>query len=167
MVERSVAGEVSPICTESRKLASHFFALHEREEVCPRTAEDHFGRYVFRELNTEADAKANLGRSSGACNWRQPGSVHTNSYLRLYFDGSYKDGSCGAGFVVFASESPGVQDDSWQMVAWMCFPVEADSITAAELEAAAAAHAFVSRYLDSPTLWSSFFNDYCPWSYAA
>ena len=52
------------------------------------------------------------------------------------------------------------------MIAWMCFPVVASSITAAELEAVAAAQAFVSAYLDEPNGWQVFFEQYAPWSYS-
>ena len=82
--------------------------------------------------------------------------------VRVWTDGSYKDGACGSGFVVFGSPAPGPMDDNWDMIAWMSFGVEADSITAAELEAVAAAHHFVAHLLDNPQDWHAFFSQYKP-----
>ena len=129
--------------------------------------DDHldFHRHIFGEINADADSKANLGRMSGACSWHSDFNPVDYCCLRLYFDGSYKDGACGAGFVLFASSDPGPQDDRWEMAAWMCFTVFADSITAAELEAAAAAHAFVVQLLCNSHEWHTFFESYKPWSY--
>ena len=131
--------------------------------------QDHldFHRHVYRELNGDADAKANLGRTSGRSYWHRAGSFYSMPCLRIYFDGSLKDGICGSGFVAFASSQPGLDDSNWAIVAWMCLRVEANSITAAELEALAAAHAFVSACLSGPDSLAIFFEQYVPWSYTS
>ena len=85
--------------------------------------------------------------------------------VRVFFDGSLKDSCCGSAFVAFASSDPGLSDSGWEVVAWMCFKVVASSITAAELEALAAAQAFVIAFLDGPEATHSFFEQYVPWSY--
>ena len=68
--------------------------------------------------------------------------VHCNSgypFLRVYFDGSFKHGQCGSGFVVFASRDPEAQNNNWTMIAWHSFRLPTKvSCTAAELEAMAA-----------------------------
>ena len=120
---------------------------------------------MFRELNADADAKANLGRTTGRASCHRAGGVGVMTCLRIFFDGSLKDGKCGSGFVVFASSDPGPLDSNWTMVAWMCFGVAANSITAAELEALAGAQAFVTAYLEGPETLRTFFEHYLPWSY--
>ena len=118
------------------------------------------------ELNAEADAKANLARTSGKCWWLCAPSPERFRYPRVYFDGSFKDGECGAGFVVYASQRPGVNDDCWCRLAWFSVPIHAYSITGAELEAAAAAQAFAVAYLDKPVGANNFLEKYDPWSFA-
>ena len=52
------------------------------------------------------------------------------------------------------------------MIAWMSLHVLADSITAAELEALAAAKACAAAYLQGPAVVDRFLKQYAPWSYA-
>jgi len=68
-------------------------------------------------------------------------------FVRVYFDGSYSDKKAGAGFAAFCSDNPGSNDDNWKPIAWMSMPVVGPMITAAELEAAAAAHYFLAALL--------------------
>ena len=53
------------------------------------------------------------------------------------------------------------------MIAWMSFGVDADSIAAAELEAVAAAQAFITALFDNLAGCEAFFEHYSPWSYVA
>ena len=51
------------------------------------------------------------------------------------------------------------------MIAWIAFPVQGPSITAAELEAAAAGHAIAAALLDDPVALGPFLEKYTPWSF--
>ena len=115
-----------------------------------------FHRHIFRELNSTADSKANLGRTSGSMSWCSSSLPRSFSYVRTYCDGSFKDGVCGAGVVVYVASKPGPEDDNWTQIAWLSFPVVGASITAAELEAAACAQAFVQHLIGNPSSWRSF-----------
>ena len=135
---------------------------------CGAPPSDHMDlfRHVYRELNADADAKANLGRTSGRCSWQCSDYTGGFRFLRLMFDGSLKDGECGSGFVVFASPDPGPMDSNWHLVAWMSLKIVARSITAAELEAAAAAALeFVATLLERPADVPSFLANYVPAQY--
>ena len=108
-----------------------------------------FHRHMYRELNTEADARANLGRKSGRSYWCAPLNCAPEC-MRLYSDRSFKDGQCGEGWVAYGANDPGLNDDAWTIFAWMCFSVEGHSITCAEVEAYAAAQALVATCLTVP-----------------
>ena len=160
--------EIKYECYQRRvfKLSAQWGAACNRHCIAPPRDHHDFHRHVFRELNAEADAKANLGRQCGRCSWHAASSWTSLPYLRFFFDGSCKDGECGSGFVAFGSASPGVTDADWTIIGWMCFDVSASSITAAELEAVAAAQAFAVTYLDDPAGLDMFLEHYTPWSYA-
>ena len=87
-------------------------------------------------------------------------------FIRVYCDGSLKDGACGVAFVVYVSTDPGENDDNWTTLAWMAFHVQADSTTAVELEAAAGAQSFVIELLHNPSDWQLFFLHWRPKSHA-
>ena len=72
---------------------------------------------------------------------------------------------CGSGFVVSVSADPGPLDDNWEVVAWMSFGLSASSITAAELEAVAAARYCVAAHLENSGNWKQYFEHYHPWNY--
>jgi len=146
-------------------LQSQWAGLCNRFNVAPPRDHHDFHRHIFRELNSVADAKANLARCSGLAYWCLPKLPCRPSYIRTFCDGSFKDGVCGAAFVVFISSEPGPSDDAWTQLAWMAFPVQGASITAAELEAAAGAQAFVQSLLQNTDSWQSFFHSWSPWSY--
>ena len=65
------------------------------------------------------------------------------------------------GIVVYVSNV----DEEWVLLAWLCFGVQAVSITAAELEAMAAAQAFVGTLLMQPKQWTRIFQDWRPHGY--
>ena len=67
--------------------------------------------------------------------------------------------------IFLISDSPGPSDKEWTQLAWMDFPVEGSSITAAELEALAGAQSFVIRLLQDFEGWQAFFSYWKPWSY--
>ena len=79
-------------------------------------------------------------------------------YCRVFFDGSWLEPHCGSGWVCYGTDNPGPADDSWKLVAWMSFPAQGSSVTAAELEALAAAKAFVAVLLTSPLQAEHFSN---------
>ena len=47
---------------------------------------------------------------------------------------------------MYASMDPGTVDSNWTLVAWMSFGFAGDSVTAAELEAAASVVTFLDAY---------------------
>lgn len=131
--------------------------------IAPPTDEADIFRHIFRELNSEADAKANFGRIHGAGSWH---SNHVTKYkfLRVFFDGSCKDELCGSGVVAYGTDDPGENDQSWHQLAWMAYPVNGPSITAAELEAAAGALAMLETLVLGGDL-CSFFGNWTAWQY--
>lgn len=140
--------------------------LQEWENVCqtivvvPPTDHSDFHRHVFRELNTKADSKANLGRISGKCSWLAEPSTRLFPYIRIYSDGSLKDGRCGGGFFAYGSDDQGEDDSHWHIIAWSAFTIHATSITAAELEASAGAVLFAASWLLHPGDWRRFLEDW-------
>ncbi len=151
----------APYLHRVQALQSQWEALCQRFKVAPPCDYLDFHRHIFRELNSVADAKANLARTSGLSYWCLPRLPCLPSYIRTYCDGSFKDGVRGAAFVIFVSDEPG----KWIQLAWMAFPVQASFITAAELEAAAGAQAFVEILICDPDSWQNFFRQWSPQSY--
>ncbi len=107
--------------------------LERRHSAWPRTDDADWGRHIFRELNTEADALASRHAHSYA--------LYTSAFdfniFRLYFDGSAADTGSGCGWVLYAAKEA-AQDrvEDWTKVADMSFPLGASAtVTAAELEA--------------------------------
>ena len=147
------------------QLSSQWDCACQQFFVAPPTDCADFHRHIFRDLNSEADAKANFGREHVNCSWSCPLSPNIFCCFRLYCDGSLKDGACGAGFIVYASAGPGTQDDNWIQLAWMSYRVEATSITAAELEAMAGAQAFICNLLRNPSQWQESFGKWRPNNY--
>ena len=131
----------------------------------PATNSSDFHRHIFRELNAEADAKANMGRMHGSICWSRGGSLLPYPYLRVFCDGSLSENIAGGGFVVYGSTDPGVKDDNWTLLAWSCFKVECQSITAAELEALAGAHDFVISLVRCPQQWQRSLAEWAPLKY--
>ena len=133
--------------------------------VAPPADASDFHRHVFRELNADADSKANMGRSDGRATWCC-GRLAVMPCLRVFFDGSFKDGKCGAGFVALGSCDPGPADDKWTRLAWMAFPVTGVSITAAELEASVVAQTFLVSLLRGPLEAVRFLDQWGPRQYS-
>ncbi len=126
-----------------------------------------FHRHIFRELNTVADSKASHGRKHGSSWWILP-IRERPTHLRIYFDGSFKDDYCGSGWAAYRSADPGLDDDdAWELFAWMAFPIIGKSVTAAELEAYAAACGFAMALIANPMRSQQFFENLQPWSYTA
>eukprot|EP00973_Karenia_brevis_P037423 5160788-Karenia_brevis.AAC.1 len=75
--------------------------------IAPATDSSDFHRHVYRELNTEADAKANFGRVHGNVCWASRRLGQQFPHIRIYCDGSLSGSLCGAGYVVYASDNPG------------------------------------------------------------
>ena len=162
-------------CVKYRQYRSRVAFLHKQWDLLRSNSLlippiDHMDciRHVYRELNAEADSKANAGRVDGRSTWVDMPTLESNAFqfLRIYFDGSFKDGKCGAGFVVSCSGNPGPNDDSWDLLAWMAFPVSGKSITAAELEAAAAGQAFLAALLHGPAHVHAFLQTWEPYNYS-
>ena len=112
--------------------------------VEPREATADFGRHIFRELNTDADALAGRHEDSA---WLQ-NYARPAKFVRAFFDGSCKGTSTAYGWKVFATND--VASDSlgdWHPVATRCgvLPGHA-SVTAAELEGAASLVGFLEAY---------------------
>ena len=89
-------------------------------------------------------------------------SITVFRLLRTFCDGSLKDGVCGAAFVVYASPDPGKNDDDCTILAWMSFGVDADSITAGELEAVAGAERLSIAMPRQPKHWQFFLEQWQP-----
>ena len=97
--------------------------------------------------------------------WHSAAIDKAPRYCRIHFDGSWQDPCCGSGWVCYGSEEPGLADDCWQPLAWMSFPVHGSSVTAAELEALAAAQAYIHVLLTCPRSSEKFMQSYMPWRY--
>ena len=70
--------------------------------------------------------------------------------------------------MAYCSNDPGARDDNWLQFAWLSLPIKCQSITAAELEAAAAAHCFLYALLADGGLGNKvaeFFQEWMPEEY--
>ena len=74
---------VAWLLKQLERLCSKFF-------LAPCSDAADFHRHIFRELNGQADAKANLGRSGVRMSWHTSEAVHMKC-IRICFDGSLKD----------------------------------------------------------------------------
>ena len=80
----------------------------------------------------------------------------------MYCDGSLADEICGGAYVAYVSSNPGPMDENWKMLAWSCFRVAAQSVTAAELEAAAGAQIFATALICQPQSWRNVLEEWVP-----
>ena len=131
-----------------------------RMMLLPPNDEMNIHRHVYRELSQEADRLANLGHEGRK--WHLDGELLHRPLLRFYFDGSLTSRSCSGGWLLVGSSCPGPGDNDWRLIASMCFPVVAGSITAAELEAAASAHLFLQEMLRGYDAARRFFETWQP-----
>jgi hypothetical protein len=132
-------------------------ALHYANGLRPRCDHEPVFKHIFRELNAEADAIAGMG---SAQHWmsEQPGP-YTN--LRLFFDGSFRNGFATSGWVLYGSNCVETDDpDEWTRVAWHSFPVGSASVTAAELEAMSGGVLFLEAYFNGTQAMKEHFSSF-------